>query len=45
MTPKIIFKNLDFICHEYLELQENLKHLKFWYFFYWKHDEATLILT
>ena len=32
MTPKIIFKNLDFrsICHEYLELQKNLKHFKFW---------------
>ena len=32
MTHKIIFKNLDFrsICHEYLELQKNLKHFKFW---------------
>ena len=29
------------LCHEYLELQKNLKHLKFWSFFYWKHDKAT----
>ena len=30
MTPKIIFKNLDFICHKYRKLQKNLKHFKFW---------------
>ena len=23
----------------------NLKHLKFWKYFYWKHDKATLIAT
>ena len=30
MTPKIIFKNLDYICHKSVELQKNLKHFKFW---------------
>ena len=43
MTPKIIFKNLDYICHKSVELQKNLKHIKFWKYFYWKHDKATLI--
>ena len=42
MTPKIIFKNLDYICHKSVELQKNLKHFKFWKYFYWKHDKATL---
>ena len=42
MTPKIIFKNLDYICHKFAELQKNLKHFEFWKYFYWKHDKATL---
>ena len=25
-----------------MELQKNLKHFKFWKYFYWKHDKATL---
>ena len=42
MTPKIIFKNSDYICYKSVELQKNLKHFKFWKYFYWKHDKATL---
>ena len=42
MTPKIIFKNLDYICHKSVELQKYLKHFKFWKYFYCKHDKATL---
>ena len=42
MTPKIIFKNLDYICYKSVELQKNLKHFKLWKYFYWKHDKATL---
>ena len=43
MSPNIIFKNLDYICHKSVELQKkNLKHFKFWKYFYWKHDKATL---
>ena len=30
MTPKIIFKNLEYICHISVELQKNLKCFKFW---------------
>ena len=25
-----------------MELLKNLKHFKFWKYFYWKHDNATL---
>ena len=43
MTPKIIFKNLDYICHNLFSCKTKLKHFKFWKCFYWKHDKATLI--
>ena len=33
MPAKVIFSNLDYICHKSMELQRNLKHFKFWYFF------------
>ena len=42
MTPKIIFKNLDYIYYKSVKLQKNLKNFKFLKYFYWKHDKATL---
>ena len=30
MTPKIIFKNLYYMCHKSVKVQKKLKHFKFW---------------
>ena len=40
-ASKKYFKNLDYTCHKSVELQKNLKHFKFWKYFYWKPDKAT----